>query len=274
MIILKSEHPKLNGIIDYYYFHKIEQKEQTLQYSFFPNYKNAITAYLGSTVQFAHSKSNVQPTDADVLSILYTTNYYGKIDVSIHGPFQKIGIVFHPIGINHFLKQSLHEIHSGETSHFNALGEVFEETLRGVFAQSNQKQRVYLLDQFFSERLNPVDTKLTSAVHLIFQSKGDIRVHELAEIQKCNRNTLLRLFKKHLTCSIEEYRKLIKFRLAFDEMQRQSKIPLTQLALENNYYDQADFIRQFKSLAHDLPSKLKQQLTSLGPNGPFWRIQE
>lgn len=157
---------------------------------------------------------------------------------------------------------------------FNDLGKSFESFLHTIFDTPDVHQRVRELDTFFAARIQPINPQLREAVDRIVSSKGDIRVNELADAMQCSRNTLLRLFKKHLTCSVEEYRKMVKFRLTFDEMQRQSNAPLTHLALENKYYDQAEFIRQFKSLTHALPSKLKQQLTSLGPNGPFWRIQE
>lgn len=272
MLSISSENKALQGIIDFYYFHSSDEKGKTIEYSYFPNFKNALTIYNGSKVKFETSKATATPSQNE-LTVLYSTNYYSKIDVSIECPFDKIGIVFHPLGINHFLDRDIDKVHTGETKAFTEFGPEFDLILRSVFQKNDLHEKVKILDDYFAKKLKPFESPITKAVELILVKKGNLKVIELAAELDMSRKTLLRLFKRHLTCSVEEYRKMVKFRTAFNALQNQSiKEKLTQIALESDYYDQADFINQFKELTKSSPKKLKPKLKKFGDKGTVWAI--
>jgi AraC-like DNA-binding protein len=272
MISISSENPQLKGIIDFYYFHSLNEEGKFIEYSYFPNFKNALTIYNGSKVKFETSKATATPSKND-LTILYSTNYYSKIDVSIECPFDKIGIVFHPLGINHFLDKDIDRVHSGETRAFAEFGSEFHELLEEVFQKNDQNEKVKILDSYFAKKMKPFESPIIKAVELILEKRGNVKVSELAAELELSRKTLLRLFKRHLTCSVEDYRKMVKFRTAFNALQDQPITEkLTQIALESEYYDQADFTNQFKELTKSSPKKLKPKLKNFGDKGTVWAI--
>lgn len=259
-----SEHPLLKGVIDAYYFH-FDEKNEVLSFSFYPNYKNAITVYQGS--KKIHSEMGTrtiaaQPKD---MVVLYTKNFYSKLDVHIEGPFNKMGIVFHPLGLNHFFKEPIGEHIGEQVNAFDAWGAPFEAFVKTVFECKSWTSRVEMLDQFFVEKwIGFSNDRLKQAVEMIIASKGDKRVEEIADILGINRKTLLRDFRMHMSCTVEEYRKMVKFRSALDRAREEGIDSLTQLALEHNYYDQADFNKQFKGLSSESPARLLRSLSNMG----------
>jgi len=61
---------------------------------------------------------------------------------------------------------------------------------------------------------------------------------------------------------------LIKFRNALYQYNNGSK--LTQIAYYNNYYDQSDFIKQYKKLVGLTPKQLFKNISEKGDNKTLW----
>lgn len=261
---LNSKHPQLKGVIESYYFH-FDEDNKELSFSFYPNYRNAITAYYGSKKLSAANGSHTVPSHPEDVTILYTKNYYSKLDVHIEGPFNKLGIVFHPLGLNHFFEEPIANLIGDQVNGFDAWGESFEAFIKTVFQCSSWSERVNMLDLFFVEKwVGFSNERLKQAVEMIISSKGDKRVEEIADTLGINRKTLLRDFRMHMACTVEEYRKMVKFRCALDSAREEGIDSLTQLALEHNYYDQADFNKQFKGLSSESPARLLRSLSNMG----------
>ncbi|MFT5617218.1 MAG: AraC-like DNA-binding protein [Arenicella sp.] len=102
-------------------------------------------------------------------------------------------------------------------------------------------------------------------------SVGSGKVADLAAKLDVSRRTLLRKFKKHLGYSIEEYLSVIKFRKAlFNFQNSDTDSKLSDIALDSNYYDQADFNHQVKYRSGMPPKELFKQLEIMD-NTLFWK---
>ena len=98
--------------------------------------------------------------------------------------------------------------------------------LHEVFETENYDKKVGILDQFFQNQyVGFKEELLKQAVALLFESQGNISVITLAKSIKVHPKTLYRLFKKHLCCSISDYRSLIKFRNALNNYYAYDKKP-------------------------------------------------
>ena len=273
-ITAKPTSEKISRHISYYYFHKSFDEKYQKKFIFYPNYKHALTVYRNSEVFLSDNESMVKPSKLSFLKPIYCINKDKNIKVSIEGVFDKIGIVFNPLGINHFIKKSILEVFPYEINVFPHFGEEFNLVLNEVFLENEIHKKVELLDAFFEKTIQPFDEPiLKKAIGEIIVSNGGIKVSELSEKLNINRKSLLRLFNKHTSMSVEEYRKMVKFRTAFNALQNQSiEEKLTQIALESDYYDQADFTNQFKELTKSSPKKLKPKLKKFGDKGTVWAI--
>jgi AraC-like DNA-binding protein len=263
--------------ISCYYFHVSYDPDFTKRFFFYPNYNHALTIYKGSQTTLTDEGSLVVPSAEDNISSFYTVNVDKNFRVELNGIFNKIGVVFNPLGINHFLGQPLCEVFNSDIAVFNYFGNDFEKVLQQVYDEEDSDKKVSLLDAFFHSRYKGFEEPVVkSAVAEILNSNGSVRVEELSDKLQVNRKTLLRLFKKHLCCSVEEYKKLVMFRNALNYSQQAGEsATLTDVALYSLYYDQAHFIKHFKSVAKLPPKQLLSSLTKLGSQEVvYWHFED
>lgn len=275
-ITAKPASEKISRYISYYYFHKSINENYQKKFIFYPNYKHALTVYRNSEVIISDSRSIIKPSKKTSIQSLYCINKNKNIKVSIEGIFDKIGIVFNPLGINHFIEKSIQEVFPYEINIFTYFGEEFNFVLNQVFLETEIHKKVELLDAFFEKVIQPFEEQiLKKAIREIIISNGSIKVSKLSEELKINRKSLLRLFNKHTTMSVEEYRKMVMFRQAFNYFQQNKKTAnLTEVALFSMYYDQAHFIKHFKSITKETPNSLLTKIQHLGLEDTYWYFED
>lgn len=268
---LKPKSDVLSKYIAYYYFNTSKENDYTKSYIFYPHYRNSITVYQNSEMSFNGNSSKVIPNKNKDFEITYTGIHPSSRTGKIIAPFNKIGIVFQPLGLNNFMVESLSSIITEvPKSNFNYFGNDFVSILDQVYKTTDFDKKVNVLDSFFELKIQPFkDNRLIEAVDLMF--KGDLNVLEISEALNINRKTLLRIFNKHLNCSPKEFSNLVKFRKAINTYQ-EHKPALTDLAYQNDYYDQSDFIKHFKKVTGFNPKKFFGNLSHLGTEDTFWTL--
>jgi AraC-like DNA-binding protein len=194
--------------------------------------------------------------------------------IKMNGRFRKLTIVFHPLGLNHFLDFPLGKIAKEHFSVFETFGREFEELIQGVFRLDCQEKQSNLLDSFFLGRISKFDEpKLTYAVKSILENNGAISGNELCKDLNISRKTLLRLFQKHLAYSPSEYKSIVKFRKALEVFQEQNReINFSALAHEAQYYDQSDLNSHFKNKTGLTPKQLLKTIQTV-EKGLYWNLK-
>lgn len=275
-ITAKPVSKKIGRYISYYYFDRSDDENYQRRFVFYPNYKHALTAYKNSTVVLSENKSSVSSAHTMQIEPLFSINKNRNIKVSIEGRYDKIGVVFNPLGINHFIEKPLHDIFPNNIGSLRYFGETFKQTLKEVFSKSSVEEKVFLLDEFFEKAYNGFHQPiLKKAVGNIINSNGAIKVGELSEQLKMDRRTLLRLFRKHTNMSVEEYRKMVMFRQALNYFhQNKEEANLTEVALFSMYYDQAHFIKHFKSVTNETPTTLLSKISHIGEEDTYWYFKD
>lgn len=275
-ITAKPISQKISRYISYYYFHASDDENYNKSFVFYPNYKHALTVYQHSEVTLTETESIVNPSEKTTIKPLYAINKNKNIKVSIKGVFNKIGVVFNPLGINFFIDKPLNEVLTSDFDFFPYFGEEFRAVLAQVFNEKELQDKVVLLDAFFENRFVAFDEPtLKKSIKEIISTNGAVKVVELSEKLNVNRKTLLRLFKKHTNMSVEEYRKMVMFRQALNYFhQNKEATNLTDVALFSMYYDQAHFIKHFKSITKETPNSLLSKISHLGEEDTYWYFEE
>jgi AraC-like DNA-binding protein len=274
-ITVKPKDDLVGKYISYYYFHSSNEKGFHKKFFFYPNYKHALTIYKDSDVSIDEKGTDVQPSSSKKYCAFYSVNADKNLSVSLNGIFDKIGIVFNPLGLNHFLDKPLNEVFNGPVSRFNYFGTALEEVSLRVCNEPDAEKKAALLDEFFIKQYSGFeDAVVKKSVQEILNSNGSVRVEELSLKLGVNRKTLLRLFKKHLQCSVEEYKKMVMFRNALNYSQEAEDITLTDVALYSLYYDQAHYIKHFKAVTQQSPKALLTKLTHLGTQDVYWHFED
>lgn len=265
----------LQQYIAYYYFHQCTYQRFQNQYIFYPHYKNALSIYKNSTIDYNENTFRIEPSD----SITYFYSYKGVqrqfSRVFQRAPFNKIGIVFQPLGINHFLGQPLAKINNlyGEQEEIY-FGTALEACLDQVYQTRDCTQKVALLDAYFLKHyVGFREERLVETIDELLKSEHKYSVNALAQKMTLHRKTLLRLFQKHLNCSVKDYIDVVQFRKALQTYQEAAQKPLlTNLAHDSGYYDQSELIHHFKRLTGYNPKRIFQDLQLVGNEDTFWTL--
>ncbi len=266
----------LQKYISYYYFHNSSNHEFHKKFIYYPNFKNALTIYKNSSVEFSDNHSISKPNCKTDFSFIYSGVQNQFRTAEIISPFDKIGIVFQELGINHFIEVPLSTIsnHPIQMS-FNYFGNNFIQLCQAVYNEEDLENKIKLLDNYFINHFIDFQEKtLKNCINLILNSKHKITVHELSKKCGVNRKSLLRLFKKHLCCTTKDYIDIVQFRGALnDYLQDNKRLSFTEIALENEYYDQAQFINHIKKLTGINPKKFFKNIKHLGNEDTFWAFK-
>ncbi len=275
-ITQKSNSPFLKKYIAYYYFHKCEKKLQT-QYLYHPHYKKALSIYKNSIIKWQGDNSWTIPAPESNPNYFYFYESIQKTSkhVFLQAPFDKIGIVFHPLGINHFINQPLSTtLKQFQGQSFSYFDSSIKYYLDSIYQSKDIHQKVLLLDTYFTTLyVGFNETRLVKAIHLLTYKNPSFTVSELASILQINRKTLFRLFKKHLACSVKDYIHTVRFRKALLIYQKKkSSFSLTDLAYESDFYDQSEFIHHFKRLTGFNPKKFFREIKKFGNEDTMWTL--
>lgn len=262
--------------IAYYYFHSSDDEQFHRRFFFYPNYLHALTIYKDSDVLCTNKESSVKPSAENCYSVNYSVNSHTAYKVDLNGRFNKIGIVFNPMGINHFIDRPLADVFKTLYGTFDYFGSRLNTALDDAYTTENVDEKTVRMDTFFRENYCGFnEPHIKSALQDLLNANGAVKAEELAGNLGIDRKTLLRLFKKHLLCSVEEYKKMVMFRNALNLSQQEgSTLSLTDVALYSLYYDQAHFIKHFKSITQQSPKVLLSKITQLGNQEVYWNFEE
>lgn len=268
---------RLTPYIDYYYFHESLVDEGMYSFVFYPNTHNALTIYRHSIIE-DYGMGSIAVPSAEEFFVCYTSIQSKAFQVHIKRPFNKIGIVFKPLGFNHFIGEKLcamiPEKH-GRSAINGALSERLKPLLRKVYDQANLDQKIKQLDDFFLDQQVPFrEEGLKKAVAFIGERQGNIEVNEVAAATGISRRTLGRLFMEHCRCTPIAYIHVVRFRRALKlYMDAANKPRLVDVAMESDFYDQSEFIRHFKKFTGYNPKKELKEILALSQEGTYWKPQ-
>lgn len=178
---------------------------------------------------------------------------------------EPIGIVdvfairFFPGGFIPFTTLSIKDLENKETK----LEAVFEKNVatdleRKITHAANTEERIQHAQAFLLNQLRDseiIDNILKSTVDLIFSSKGRISIHELLKNDPSKRRQLERKFSKSVGLGPKQLARIIRFQTALKMLLNNEIENLTNLAYENEYYDQAHFIKDFREFTGINPNK-------------------
>lgn len=170
-------------------------------------------------------------------------------------------VYFTEIGFTHFASHPAHELFNLSLS----LDDVFEkdsvaEVEDKLAIASTDKQRIKVVELFLLAQLKHIETDklIVEAVKLIYQSKGTIRVKELNEKLFISQSPFEKRFRKVVGTTAKKFASIVRFNSVLDNL-NQSK-SLTEICYENNFFDQAHFIKDFKQFTGDTPENFKRFL--------------
>jgi len=125
---------------------------------------------------------------------------------------------------------------------------------------NTDKQRIKIVEQFLVSQLKDIQTDklIVEAVKLIYQSNGTIRIKELNEKLFISQSPFEKRFRKVVGTTAKKFASIVRFNTVLNNL-NESKT-LTEICYENNFFDQAHFIKDFKQFTGNTPENFKRFL--------------
>ena len=170
-------------------------------------------------------------------------------------------VYFSEIGFTYFTSSPANELFNESIS----LDNIFNrnqviETEEKLALATNDKQRIHIVQQFLLGQLRDIknDKLIVEAVKLIYESKGTVKISELNEKLFISQSPFEKRFRRLVGTTPKKFASIVRFNCVLDDLSRIKS--LTDICYENNFFDQAHFIKDFKQYTGDTPETFKRFL--------------
>ena len=170
-------------------------------------------------------------------------------------------VYFTEIGFTHFASHPANELFNLSLS----LDDIFdrqsvEDVEEKLTFAATDKQRIKIIEQFLVSQLKDIQTDklIVEAVKLIYQTNGTIRIKELNQKLFISQSPFEKRFRKVVGTTAKKFASIFRFNAVLDNLNHTKS--LTEICYENNFFDQAHFIKDFKQFTGDTPENFKRFL--------------
>ncbi len=261
----KPKSPIVKKFVDYYYI-DIKPDNKVNQFKCFPHFNNTISIY----------KSHQRLANAEIHFVakspplqIFTPIRKEVLQVRQVGPVHRIVIVFHPLGIQQFFRNTQFIQRVTQEEFFTA------EEIVQLLSTTQFDVLQDLIDQFLVRRYKRFEnTILEQSLAYIFNHESDFSVSHMADSMHVSRQHLNRLFRSMLGISVKKFHEIVLFRKTigkklFDDFNQN----FTHLAYDFNFNDQSHFNKTYKKLTGNSPKLFFEKGTILGREDTFWHLQ-
>lgn len=165
---------------------------------------------------------------------------------------------FKPNGFSHFANISIREIQNTAVPLNKLFGKDGDKIGEQILNASSTSERIELIEAFLLNRLTDrktIDNIVKSTVETILNANGQFSVNELSEKNNINRRQLTRKFSSTIGLSPKQFSKTIRIQNTLRTLLTKEVTSLTDLAYQNEYFDQAHFIKDFKEFTGLTPKE-------------------
>ncbi len=180
------------------------------------------------------------------------------LEIEPTGETRIFSVRFHPEGFLPFTTVPIKEMENTAVSLEKLFGKAGQEIGQQVLNANSTLERIKLIEIFLLDRLTDIETVdriVKSTVETIITANGQLSVDELSRLNKVNRKQLLRKFSSAIGLSPKQLSRTMRLQAALKMLLNDQFSNLAELAYENEYYDQAHFIKEFKEFTGVTPKE-------------------
>lgn len=165
-------------------------------------------------------------------------------------------VYFRAAGAAPFFSVPLHELFRESVSLDNFVMRAELLCLQEQLCEAkSDRQRVVVVEQFLVNRLTatPPDVLVLAALEAIHKVKGNIRIAMLARQLHTSQSPLEKRFRKVVGTSPKKYASIVRLKSVLEAGRSTSSF--TALGYDAGFYDQAHFIKEFRSFTGQSPEQ-------------------
>jgi len=182
-----------------------------------------------------------------------------SFDILPSGNVDTFAICFYPIGFANFVKMSLENLVDRETPISELFGQVEADILeQQMIKAANTKHRIDIIEAFFLKMLvekNTISNIVISTIDALLKSNGTTPINDILKDDISKRKQLERHFRKQIGISPKQLSRAIRLQASLNLLLNKKSETLTDIAYENDYFDQNHFIKDFKDLVGVTPKE-------------------
>ena len=246
-------HPDLSALVKCYWSLEVPAEMQAPKQRIVPDGCIEMFFILGDDVRRYTSEDEfvIQPR-AMVLGQITEPFYIQPV-----GHVNTFAIRFYPYGFANFVDTEIRNLADKDTPLAQLFGqEPAEDLTQEIRQATTSQQRIGIIEDFLLQKLidsSTIDRLVKSTIDSLLMSKGSVSIKDIARDNDVSRRSLERKFVKQVGISPKQLSKVIRLQAALKSMLNRQTESLTEVAYENEYYDQAHFIKDFKELTGTSP---------------------
>ncbi|MGZ2368245.1 helix-turn-helix domain-containing protein [Ancylomarina sp. YFZ004] len=234
------------------YIHKIYSSNQeavkSTHYNCLPSVYPILTFLFHSEAEFDTNKVTIKHSKNGMQCLLILP-YSKTLNICNSGPSKEISIVFKPFSIHNFSANISSETISNGV--INA-DKIWPDELLAL------NKKLLASDISISEQINEIVLFLEKQfISHCDTNEKCISPKDLFEsIMKLPERSLYRKFKKYSFLAPKQFEKIIRIRKALNQAKQNKETSLTQIACDQDYFDQAHFNKECQNMANITPRKI------------------
>ncbi|MDR2879796.1 MAG: helix-turn-helix transcriptional regulator [Fusobacteriales bacterium] len=243
----------LRHIIDSYWF--LESFSVYGESQVFPDCSMDIIFNFGNCFRSkSNSKSVVNNND-----IIITGMMTGFKNHFMEKNSRLFGVRFKPLGLNRFLNFEFNNIKNDIIDLNSVISGSCHQKFRNIFLLTEYKDIIAFFEKIFIENLNfrsnDIDLDVSLAIQSIYNSENP-SVNELHKITGISQRYLEIKFKKEIGINMKEFINIERFIKTKKEILCSDK-SLSEIAVNNGYYDSSHMIKDFIKYTGSSPKNWK-----------------
>lgn len=247
------EHPLLRDYI--YFFWELRIEHIQLNHKIIPQRNINMRLNLSNTAHYI-----CRDGDINLLDDIYfpgLQNQFTNSYLKINGEVDVIGICFKPDGLYPFLKTPVSEFKNQILGTMEIGLEALKEISSRLKETSDIKNRLEILEHHLLQLvINSFQIpKNFRSIFTTLKQNPHYKLTTFCEQENLNLRKLERMFLKYVGLSAKTYTNLNRFHNSLNQLLDSKFSKLSDLAYDNEYFDQMHFIREFKRFTGISPGK-------------------
>lgn len=169
---------------------------------------------------------------------------------------------FHPYGFLPFSTMPIKEMINKPIALDMLFGECGRQLEADILNAKNTDERIVIIEKFLLDRISnasTIDKIVDSVVETILTANGQVTINEVSESNSITRRQLSRKFSSTIGLSPKQLSKIIRLQATLKKLLENENPKLTDIAYDNEYYDQSHFIKEFKEFTGFSPKDFYEE---------------
>jgi AraC-like DNA-binding protein len=216
--------------------------------------------HLAETLPYPSVHIVIEQGRAEVVGVVT-----GKFTRLLEGQGRAFGIKFKPGAFYPFWKSPISQLSDGSISVQEVFGSAGEALAQAILAEEEQTKRIAIAEEFLRARLPEPDENVAMINRIVDRTITDreiTQVDDIVRLFNLNKRTLQRIFSQYVGVSPKWVIKRYRLHEAAEQLAGGEVVDWPKIALELGYFDQAHFIKDFKTIVGESPAEYIKKINS------------